>query len=198
MADPTVARGRDRRLLVVRFEACGCSRRAYGRLSVARRAARLGLIAMAGSLPIDKTDSEHKPAAQRTGPEMPRPDAPTGAAPAQPKDPAKPWSAVSARIPGIIVGLIAAAVAGLSIWYLVRPEPCWCRARWMPRASTSPRGSMAALRISRSCAARTSPPAPCWCASTTPRRWQSTSRRWPPRSSPRRSSPTSMPARERK
>jgi HlyD family secretion protein len=78
---------------------------------------------MAGSLPIDKTDSEHKPAAQRTGPEMPRPDAPTEAAPAQPKDPAKPWSAVSARIPGIIVGLVAAAVAGLSIWYLVRPEP---------------------------------------------------------------------------
>jgi len=54
---------------------------------------------------------------------MPRPDAPTEAAPAQPKDPAKPWSAVSARIPGIIVGLVAAAVAGLSIWYLVRPEP---------------------------------------------------------------------------
>src|SRR5215468_8962901 len=29
----------------------------------------------------------------------------------------------TARIPSIIVGLIVAAVAGLSIWYLVRPEP---------------------------------------------------------------------------
>src|SRR5262249_62191225 len=28
-----------------------------------------------------------------------------------------------ARAPSIIVGLVIAAVAGLSIWYLVRPEP---------------------------------------------------------------------------
>src|SRR5262249_50873448 len=28
-----------------------------------------------------------------------------------------------ARTPSIIVGLVIAAVAGLSIWYLVRPEP---------------------------------------------------------------------------
>jgi HlyD family secretion protein len=87
-----------------------------------RRAARLGLIAMAGSLPIDKTHSEHEPGRQRTG-EMPRPDAPTEAAPGQPRDPAKPRPPASSRIPGIIVGLVVAAVAGLSIWYLVRPEP---------------------------------------------------------------------------
>jgi len=86
-----------------------------------RRAARLGLIAMAGS-PIDKTQSEQKPGGQRTG-EMPRPDAPTEAAPGQPRDPAKPRPPASSRIPGIIVGLVVAAVAGLSIWYLVRPEP---------------------------------------------------------------------------
>ena len=29
----------------------------------------------------------------------------------------------SGRIPSVIVGLVIAAVAGLSIWYLVRPEP---------------------------------------------------------------------------
>jgi len=28
-----------------------------------------------------------------------------------------------ARVPAIIIGLIVAAVAGLSIWYLVRPQP---------------------------------------------------------------------------
>src|SRR6201993_5087720 len=28
-----------------------------------------------------------------------------------------------ARFPAIIVGVVAAVVAGLSIWYLVRPEP---------------------------------------------------------------------------
>src|SRR5215831_12188001 len=77
---------------------------------------------MAGSLPIDKTHSEHEPGALRTG-EMPRPDAPTEAAPGQPRDPAKPRPPISSRIPGIIVGLVVAAVAGLSIWFLVRPEP---------------------------------------------------------------------------
>src|SRR5262245_20746389 len=37
----------------------------------------------------------------------------------------KPQSraALSARIPSIIVGVVVAVVAGLSIWYLVRPEP---------------------------------------------------------------------------
>src|SRR5262245_23762289 len=29
----------------------------------------------------------------------------------------------STRLPSIIVGVVIAAVAGLSIWYLVRPEP---------------------------------------------------------------------------
>jgi HlyD family secretion protein len=36
--------------------------------------------------------------------------------------PKKPVAA-SARAPSIVVGVVAAAVAGLSIWYLVRPEP---------------------------------------------------------------------------
>jgi HlyD family secretion protein len=35
----------------------------------------------------------------------------------------KSGTSQSARIPSLIVGLIVAAVAGLSIWYLVRPEP---------------------------------------------------------------------------
>jgi HlyD family secretion protein len=36
--------------------------------------------------------------------------------------PRKP-TPTSSRAPGIVVGVVAAAVAGLSIWYLVRPEP---------------------------------------------------------------------------
>ena len=35
----------------------------------------------------------------------------------------KPRSAASNRIPSIMVGVIIAAIAGLSIWYLVRPQP---------------------------------------------------------------------------
>jgi HlyD family secretion protein len=83
----------------------------------------LDFIAMARSVLIDKPDSENKPDAQRTGVEMPAPDAPTQAAPEQPRELAKPRPRVSARIPGIIFGLVVAAVVGLSIWYLVRPQP---------------------------------------------------------------------------
>ena len=68
---------------------------------------------------------------------MPTPDVVTEAAPAPkdapprevapkeapPKDarPARPSS--SARVPAIIVAAVVAAVAGLSLWYLLRPEP---------------------------------------------------------------------------
>ena len=45
------------------------------------------------------------------------------ATPEPPKEaPAKP-AAASSRVPSIIVALVVAAVAGLSIWYLVRGEP---------------------------------------------------------------------------
>lgn len=43
--------------------------------------------------------------------------------PEQNKADAKNGVAALSRIPSIIVGVIALAVAGLSIWYLVRPEP---------------------------------------------------------------------------
>ena len=62
---------------------------------------------------------------------MPTPDGPTGAELAQPKkaEPAqateapKRRAAASARLPSVIVVLVVAAVATLSLWYLVRPEP---------------------------------------------------------------------------
>jgi HlyD family secretion protein len=43
--------------------------------------------------------------------------------PARPMEVPKKAAAASARAPSIVVGVVAAAVAGLSIWYLVRPEP---------------------------------------------------------------------------
>src|SRR5262245_9811250 len=56
------------------------------------------------------------------------PEARTAAAKAR-GDPAKELSdatkrpAPPSRLPSLIVGLITAAIAGLSIWYLVRPQP---------------------------------------------------------------------------
>jgi HlyD family secretion protein len=55
--------------------------------------------------------------------DVPTPDASTEAAPAPPKQEPKERAPASSRVPSIIVGLVVAAVAGLSIWYLVRPEP---------------------------------------------------------------------------
>ena len=40
----------------------------------------------------------------------------------EPKEP-KPPAPASNRIPSIIVGVVVAAIAGLSIWYLMRPQP---------------------------------------------------------------------------
>src|ERR1700694_4956427 len=60
--------------------------------------------------------------------DMPTPDAPTEASPERPRDTPKDLgpkdrAPASTRVPSLIVGLVVAAVAGLSIWYLVRPEP---------------------------------------------------------------------------
>jgi HlyD family secretion protein len=48
---------------------------------------------------------------------------PAPAAPEPPRESAKERASASTRVPAIIVGVVAAAVAGLSIWYLVRPLP---------------------------------------------------------------------------
>jgi HlyD family secretion protein len=55
---------------------------------------------------------------------MPTADARTQAEAGPPKKEApKDRAPASTRVPAVIVGLVVAAVAGLSIWYLVRPEP---------------------------------------------------------------------------
>jgi HlyD family secretion protein len=55
--------------------------------------------------------------------EMPTSDAQTQVAPEPPSDAAKKRAPAPARLPTIIVTLVVAAVAGLSVWYLVRPQP---------------------------------------------------------------------------
>src|SRR6266550_1759355 len=51
------------------------------------------------------------------------PEPPAQPAPEPPREAGKHRLPASSRTPSIIVGLVVAAVAGLSIWYLVRPQP---------------------------------------------------------------------------
>src|SRR5437660_1080499 len=51
------------------------------------------------------------------------PEPPAQPAPEPPREAGKHRLPASSRVPAIIVGVVIAAVAGLSIWYLVRPEP---------------------------------------------------------------------------
>jgi HlyD family secretion protein len=59
--------------------------------------------------------------------EIPNPDVQTPVAPKPPteaaKEPPKEKAAASTQAPSIIVGIVVAVVASLSIWYLVRPQP---------------------------------------------------------------------------
>jgi HlyD family secretion protein len=60
----------------------------------------------------------------KAAPEPPaQPAQPTQPTPEPPKDVGKHRPPASSRVPAIIVALVIAAVAGLSIWYLVRPQP---------------------------------------------------------------------------
>ena len=54
---------------------------------------------------------------------MQAPDAPAETVPVHPEQPPAARPPAPTRIPSIIVGLIVAVIAGLSIWYLVRPQP---------------------------------------------------------------------------
>ena len=55
--------------------------------------------------------------------DRPTPDAETRAAPEPPREKPETRAPAPTRVPSIIVGVVAAAVVALSIWYLVRPEP---------------------------------------------------------------------------
>src|SRR5262249_37309953 len=59
--------------------------------------------------------------------EMPRPEVQAQAVPEPPgvsvDEPAREAPPSPTRVPAIIVSVVAVVVAGLSIWYLVRPQP---------------------------------------------------------------------------
>ena len=57
------------------------------------------------------------------GTDTPTPAMQTEAKPAQPPELSKDRASPSARVPSIIVGIVAAAIPALSIWYLIRPAP---------------------------------------------------------------------------
>jgi HlyD family secretion protein len=73
--------------------------------------------------PADKTEAASAPSA-RSKPPDPRADTPKfHGGIAKPSALANKWGLSPSRLPAIIVGVVIAAVAGLSIWYLVRPLP---------------------------------------------------------------------------
>ncbi len=140
--------------------------------------------------------------------EMPTPDATAQVARAPLKEPPakrpepsqeKPKAPLSSgRIPSIIVALVVAAIAGLSIWFRVRPQPLLVQGEVdATRLDIAARveGRVGDIPIVRG---QDVAAGAVLVRSTIPKRWRSTSRRWPPRWSPRRSSPTSTPARARR
>src|SRR5215469_2691199 len=75
------------------------------------------------TMPTDKTEAAPAPSARNEPPD-PRPDTSnihgdTG----EPGASSKKLPLSPTRLPSIIVGVVIAAVAGLSIWYLLRPQP---------------------------------------------------------------------------
>ena len=132
-----------------------------------------------------------------TGPEMnePAPSDATPRAPLHAKKQPKDTRPLTARTPSIIVGLVVAAVAGLSIWFLVRPQPLLVQGevdatRFDIAARVDGRVGEIPVERGQDVAAGA-----VLVKIDNPERSQRTSRRWPPRSSPKRSSPTSMSAR---
>src|SRR5215472_7218577 len=102
------------------------------------------------------------------------------------------------RAPSIIVGVVITAVAGLSIWYLVRPQPLLVQGevdatRFDIAARVDGRVGEIPVERGQDVAAGA-----VLVKIDNPERSQRTSRRWPPRSSRKRSSRTSMPARGRR
>src|SRR5260370_42516404 len=69
------------------------------------------------AVPTDEPQAAPAPSARSKAPD-PRADKPGQASALS-----KKWAPSSTRLPSIIVGVVIAALAGLSIWYLGRPQP---------------------------------------------------------------------------
>jgi HlyD family secretion protein len=72
-------------------------------------------------MPMTTRDAGTAPAPEQRS-EPPKTDA-TSPAPAAPAPPPHAAQKAATFVPSVIFGLVVAVVAGLSIWYLVRPEP---------------------------------------------------------------------------
>jgi HlyD family secretion protein len=74
-------------------------------------------------MPTDEPQAAPAPSTRSKAPD-PRADAPKIHGDiGKPSALAKKWAPSPTRLPSIIVGVVIAAIAGLSIWYLVRPQP---------------------------------------------------------------------------
>jgi len=79
------------------------------------------------TMPTDKTEGVSTPSAL-SKPTDPRGDTPKihsdihGDA-ATPSGPSKKWAHSPTRLPSIVVGVVVAVIAALSMWYLLRPQP---------------------------------------------------------------------------
>jgi len=86
----------------------------------------------------------------------------------QSRAPSKGLRVRSTLVPSVIVGLVVTAVAGLSIWYLVRPQPLLVQGEVDARRFDLAARLMGAWRKIPSSAAKTSKPAPYWSRSDNP------------------------------
>ena len=86
-----------------------------------------------------------------------------------------PKKSVSVQAPSIIVACVVVAIAALSIWYLIRPEPLLIQGE-----VDATRMDLAARvdgRVGEIPVDRTSRLVPSWCGSITRKRWLSGNRR---------------------
>jgi HlyD family secretion protein len=75
------------------------------------------------TMPTDQTEAAPAPSARSEPPDL-QADAPKDHGDTdKPSALAKKWAPSPNRLPSIIVGVVVAMVAALSIWYLVRPQP---------------------------------------------------------------------------
>src|SRR3974390_2774729 len=75
------------------------------------------------AMPTDEPQAAPAPSARNKAPD-PRADTPElHGDTVKPSGLAKKWAPSPTRLPSIIVGVVVATVAALSIWYLVRPQP---------------------------------------------------------------------------
>jgi HlyD family secretion protein len=75
------------------------------------------------TMPTDKTEAAPAPSERSKPIDPQRGTSKIHGDTGNPSAPSKKWPSSSTQLPSIIVGVVVAVVAALSIWYLVRPQP---------------------------------------------------------------------------